>query len=123
MPGIVIVGVQWGDEGKGKATDLLGDRTDWVVMIDRDPIGVSLSYDDDEALTLELAGEDRALSLSQIARCRSWNAGSSLISAMSRGRASGMRQSPMMRAAGPADMMTTRSLRCSTTPRSWLMKR
>lgn len=31
MPGIVIVGVQWGDEGKGKATDLLGDRTDWVV--------------------------------------------------------------------------------------------
>jgi adenylosuccinate synthase len=27
----VIVGVQWGDEGKGKATDLLGDRTDWVV--------------------------------------------------------------------------------------------
>ncbi|MFA4949556.1 biotin carboxylase N-terminal domain-containing protein [Brevundimonas sp.] len=42
------------------------DRTDWVVMIDRDPIGVSLSYDDDEALMLELADEDRALSLSQI---------------------------------------------------------
>ncbi|WP_374599562.1 biotin carboxylase N-terminal domain-containing protein [Brevundimonas sp.] len=42
------------------------DRTDWVVMIDRDPIGVSLSYDDDEALTLDLAGEDRALSLSDI---------------------------------------------------------
>ena len=31
MPGIAIVGAQWGDEGKGKATDLLGDRTDWVV--------------------------------------------------------------------------------------------
>ncbi|MFE6735860.1 adenylosuccinate synthase [Microbacterium sp. NPDC057650] len=31
MPGLVIVGVQWGDEGKGKATDLLGERTDWVV--------------------------------------------------------------------------------------------
>ncbi len=31
MPGIVIVGVQWGDEGKGKATDLLGGKTDWVV--------------------------------------------------------------------------------------------
>ena len=31
MPAIVIVGVQWGDEGKGKATDLLGDRTDVVV--------------------------------------------------------------------------------------------
>src|SRR3954451_14375583 len=31
MPPIVIVGVQWGDEVKGKATDLLGDRTDWLV--------------------------------------------------------------------------------------------
>ncbi|SDR94248.1 adenylosuccinate synthase [Agrococcus carbonis] len=31
MPGIVIVGAQWGDEGKGKATDLLGGRTDYVV--------------------------------------------------------------------------------------------
>ena len=31
MPGIVIVGVQWGDEGKGKATDLLAGRTDYVV--------------------------------------------------------------------------------------------
>ena len=31
MPGIVIVGAQWGDEGKGKATDLLAARTDWVV--------------------------------------------------------------------------------------------
>src|SRR6187399_326040 len=31
MPAIVLVGAQWGDEGKGKATDLLGDRTDWVV--------------------------------------------------------------------------------------------
>jgi adenylosuccinate synthase len=27
----VIVGAQWGDEGKGKATDLLAARTDWVV--------------------------------------------------------------------------------------------
>nr|MBA2561057.1 adenylosuccinate synthetase [Propionibacteriales bacterium] len=31
MPAIVIVGVQWGDEGKGKATDLLGSRVDYVV--------------------------------------------------------------------------------------------
>ena len=31
MPAIVIVGAQWGDEGKGKATDLLGDRVDFVV--------------------------------------------------------------------------------------------
>src|SRR5215472_8700824 len=31
MPAIVIVGAQWGDEGKGKATDLLGDHVDYVV--------------------------------------------------------------------------------------------
>ncbi len=31
MPAIVIVGAQWGDEGKGKATDLLGARVDYVV--------------------------------------------------------------------------------------------
>ena len=31
MPAIVLVGAQWGDEGKGKATDLLGDRVHYVV--------------------------------------------------------------------------------------------
>ena len=31
MPAIVLLGSQWGDEGKGKATDLLGDRVDYVV--------------------------------------------------------------------------------------------
>src|ERR1022692_90915 len=31
MPAIVIVGAQWCDEGKGKATDLLGDSVDYVV--------------------------------------------------------------------------------------------
>src|SRR6188508_1853934 len=31
MPAAVIVGAQWGDEGKGKATDLLGSRVDYVV--------------------------------------------------------------------------------------------
>ena len=31
MPAIIVVGAQWGDEGKGKATDLLGDRVDYVV--------------------------------------------------------------------------------------------
>ena len=31
MPAIVIVGAQWGDEGKGKATDLIGDSVDYVV--------------------------------------------------------------------------------------------
>ena len=28
MPGIVIVGAQWGDEGKGKVTDLLAEQAD-----------------------------------------------------------------------------------------------
>ncbi|MFF0544737.1 adenylosuccinate synthase [Nocardia thailandica] len=31
MPAIVLIGAQWGDEGKGKATDLLGERLQWVV--------------------------------------------------------------------------------------------
>jgi adenylosuccinate synthase len=31
VPAIVLVGAQWGDEGKGKATDLLGGRVDYVV--------------------------------------------------------------------------------------------
>src|SRR5436305_5620035 len=31
MPAIVVIGAQWGDEGKGKVSDLLGDRVDDVV--------------------------------------------------------------------------------------------
>ena len=31
MPGLVIVGAQWGDEGKGKVTDLLAERAELVV--------------------------------------------------------------------------------------------
>jgi adenylosuccinate synthase len=31
MPGIALVGTQWGDEGKGKVTDLLAAETDLVV--------------------------------------------------------------------------------------------
>jgi adenylosuccinate synthase len=31
MPGIVIVGAQWGDEGKGKVTDLVAEQADAVV--------------------------------------------------------------------------------------------
>ena len=31
MPAIAIIGAQWGDEGKGKATDLLGGDVDYVV--------------------------------------------------------------------------------------------
>ena len=31
MPAVVLVGAQWGDEGKGRATDLLGSSVDYVV--------------------------------------------------------------------------------------------
>lgn len=31
MPAVVVLGTQWGDEGKGKATDQLGSRVDYVV--------------------------------------------------------------------------------------------
>jgi adenylosuccinate synthase len=31
MPAIVVVGAQWGDEGKGKTTDILGTSVDYVV--------------------------------------------------------------------------------------------
>jgi adenylosuccinate synthase len=31
MPAVVVVGAQWGDEGKGKATDQLGAQVDYVV--------------------------------------------------------------------------------------------
>jgi adenylosuccinate synthase len=31
VPAIVLLGAQWGDEGKGKATDILGDRVKYVV--------------------------------------------------------------------------------------------
>ncbi len=31
MAVVVLIGAQWGDEGKGKATDLLGGRVAWVV--------------------------------------------------------------------------------------------
>ena len=31
MPAVIVLGAQWGDEGKGKATDQLGQRTDVVV--------------------------------------------------------------------------------------------
>jgi adenylosuccinate synthase len=31
MPAVVVIGSQWGDEGKGKATDQLGSQVDYVV--------------------------------------------------------------------------------------------
>ena len=31
MPAIILVGSQWGDEGKGKITDFLAERSDVIV--------------------------------------------------------------------------------------------
>src|SRR3990172_4978119 len=31
MPGVIVVGVQWGDEGKGKMIDILAERADLIV--------------------------------------------------------------------------------------------
>ena len=31
MPAVIVLGAQWGDEGKGKATDQLSQHTDLVV--------------------------------------------------------------------------------------------
>jgi adenylosuccinate synthase len=31
MPGIVVVGAQWGDEGKGKVVDVFSAQADFVV--------------------------------------------------------------------------------------------
>lgn len=31
MPALIVLGAQWGDEGKGKVTDLVGQDVDWVV--------------------------------------------------------------------------------------------
>lgn len=31
MPALIVLGAQWGDEGKGKVTDLIGQDVDWVV--------------------------------------------------------------------------------------------
>ena len=40
MPGLAIVGAQWGDEGKGKVTDLLAEQADVIVAKHRNgPIG------------------------------------------------------------------------------------
>ena len=42
------------------------NRTDWTVMIDRDAVGVSLGYDSDEAMVLEVEDRDTPLRLEVI---------------------------------------------------------
>lgn len=31
MPNVILIGAQWGDEGKGKIIDVLSERADWIV--------------------------------------------------------------------------------------------
>ncbi|MDR1450261.1 MAG: adenylosuccinate synthase [Propionibacteriaceae bacterium] len=54
MPGVVVVGTQWGDEGKGKATDQLGDKVDFVVRY---------SGGNNAGHTVQVGGERYALHL------------------------------------------------------------
>jgi len=42
------------------------DRIDWIVQLDREPVHVSLGYDEDEALVLDVDNGDRLLRLSEI---------------------------------------------------------
>lgn len=54
MPGIVVVGTQWGDEGKGKVTDLLSDHMQMVVRFQGgNNAGHTIVYDG-ETLKLHL---------------------------------------------------------------------
>jgi len=54
MPGIVVVGTQWGDEGKGKVTDLLADDMHMVVRFQGgNNAGHTIVYDG-ETLKLHL---------------------------------------------------------------------
>ena len=54
MPAVVLVGAQWGDEGKGRATDLLGSSVDYVVKFNG---GNNAGH------TIVIAGEKYALHL------------------------------------------------------------
>jgi adenylosuccinate synthase len=48
MPATVVLGCQWGDEGKGKIVDLLAEQTDWVARYSGGP---------NAGHTVDLAGE------------------------------------------------------------------
>jgi len=54
MPAVVIVGAQWGDEGKGKATDQLGSRVDYVVKFNGGNNAGHTVVIDDETYALHL---------------------------------------------------------------------
>jgi adenylosuccinate synthase len=54
MPAVVIVGAQWGDEGKGKATDQLGDQVEYVVKFNGGNNAGHTVVIDDEKYALHL---------------------------------------------------------------------
>jgi adenylosuccinate synthase len=54
MPAIAIIGAQWGDEGKGKATDVLGSRVDYVVKFNGGNNAGHTVVIDDEKYALHL---------------------------------------------------------------------
>ena len=54
MPAVVVVGAQWGDEGKGKATDQLGQDVDYVVKFNGGNNAGHTVVIDGEAFSLHL---------------------------------------------------------------------
>jgi adenylosuccinate synthase len=54
MPATVLVGCQWGDEGKGKIVDLLAERTDWVARFSGGPNAGHTVRVGDETFVLHL---------------------------------------------------------------------
>ena len=58
MPAIVLIGAQWGDEGKGKATDLMGNDVDYVVKFNGGNNAGHTVVIDLEVLFQELDGLD-----------------------------------------------------------------
>src|SRR6478672_8715520 len=68
MSVMVLIGAQWGDEGKGKATDLYGERVQWVVRYQggSNVIGNGVVIDPGVLLD-ELAGlEDRGVDTTRL---------------------------------------------------------
>ena len=54
MPGLVVVGAQWGDEGKGKVTDLLAEQADVVIRYQGGNNAGHTIVRDDEGFKLHL---------------------------------------------------------------------
>ena len=61
MPATVVVGTQWGDEGKGKLTDLLAAEMDYVVRYQGGHNAGHRIVVDGEAFALQLVPSRRLL--------------------------------------------------------------